>query len=211
MRASTAVRAGLVAALALAAGAALPAPRVLSAKEFRARTGSSDRELYQAYRQKALAGPPPKPPPPQSVGDALKVTADSFFLTGSVGLVYRGLLSPTGIRTGKPVAAARAAVMTAQRWGRLSAGFAGGTAFAVVLLNRGEEDQLARLVGAAVGGIAAVSKAEQIPSSVATFVAFTYFMGRLTDGQAQAMGSERMQRRVERAQKAAVDGLRLLR
>ena len=132
-------------------------------------------------------------------------------MTGGVGLVYRGLLSKTGIRTGKPVAAARAAVMTAQRWGRLSAGFAGGTAFAVVLLGKGHEDNVARLIGAAVGGIAAVSTLDQIPSSVATFVAFTWVMNKLSDGQAQAMQDGRMREAGRKSKAAAVDNLRLLR
>lgn len=78
--------------------------------------------------------------------------------------------------------------MQGQKWGRLSAGFAGGRAFGQVW--QGEDNFQAAMCGAVAGGVFAATSLADIPSSVGTFVMFSYFIEKLTaNSKAQAQGS----------------------
>ena len=63
-------------------------------------------------------------------------------------------------------------------------GFAGGTALAAVALSRKEEDKWCQMIGSAFGGVMAATSLEQIPSSVFSFVAFSYVMGVMSERMA---------------------------
>jgi len=68
-------------------------------------------------------------------------------------------------------AAAAAALGTANRWGRISAGFAGGRAAGQVV--RKADDAFCAVAGAVLGGAAAASTVAEMPSQIAVFVGFT--------------------------------------
>lgn len=127
----------------------------------------------------AQVKPRAAPPPPSNLGDVVRVTWESFTQVGLVGFVWTGASQMTKkVPFKEGLQAAKGAGV---RWGRVSAGFAGGTAAAVVVLRRKEDDKWCQMVGAAVGGLAAATSVDQIPSSVATFVIFSYFIGTLAE------------------------------
>jgi hypothetical protein len=99
-------------------------------------------------------------------------TLQSFTTIGVAGFLWR-------IRKGQS-----AAIATALRWGKLSAGFSGGRALGQVL--SGRDGTFASVLGSAIGGVAAATSIAEMPSSVITFVGFTLVMERLTAQQLSA-------------------------
>jgi len=130
---------------------------------------------------------PPAPPLAKNLVDVITTTAGSFMSIGSVGFVFtaaqetmaRAAVSG-GARKAVPRFVLRAALTNAQRWGRVTAGFAGGRALGQVW--RGEDDQVCAILGAVAGGIAASNSVADIPGSVFTFVAFSYALDRMGGG-----------------------------
>jgi uncharacterized protein (DUF697 family) len=111
--------------------------------------------------------------------DALQRTGQAFLTVGGFGFtmtafqegskraaVWRHSLTPRYV--------IGSSLMQAQRWGRVSAGFAGGRALGQVL--RGVDDGTCAMMGSIFGGVLAAPNLAAIPSSVATFAAFGYFI-----------------------------------
>ena len=112
------------------------------------------------------------PPVASSIGDVVGTAAGSFAAVGTVGFLYR---FPAQLVKRAPVpAAASAAIATAQRWGRISAGFAGGRAAGQLI--RKVDDSFCAVCGAVLGGAAAANSMAELPGTVATFVTFTLFL-----------------------------------
>jgi len=116
----------------------------------------------------------------------------SFATVGGFGFVFTALqesMARSGVsgaaRTAVPRFVFQAALANGQRWGRVSAGFAGGRALGQ--LARGADDSTCAMLGAACGGAAAAASLADLPSSVFTFCAFSYFIDRLS-GNAAAGG-----------------------
>ncbi|KAL1518489.1 hypothetical protein AB1Y20_002780 [Prymnesium parvum] len=174
----------LAAALLLCLGGARAKHAVLSYPEWSARTGSTDRELYRAYDTKVRqrAEPPPlggTRPPPQSAAQVLRLAWESFAQVGALGFAWTFAMR---CKDKLPLnEAARAAQATGVRWGGISAGFAGGTAAAALVLGRKEEDKVCAMIGSAFGGLAAASSLSEVPSSIATFVGFSFVLSLLTE------------------------------
>lgn len=134
-----------------------------------------------------VARPPPPPAPPiaKNIGDVISTTVGSFASIGSMGFIFtaaqesmaRAKVSGAA-RKAVPRFVVRAALMNAQRWGRVTAGFAGGRALGQVW--RGADDQVCSICGAVAGGAAAASSIADMPASVFTFVAFSYALDKLT-------------------------------
>ena len=97
----------------------------------------------------------------------------------------------------------QAALAQGTKWGKVSAGFAGGRAAGQ--LWRGEDDFQAAMCGAVAGGVMASESIKGIPGSVATFVMFSYFIEKLTaNGKAgAAKGGAPQQLQPRAAQSAA--------
>ena len=148
--------------------------------QWSARTGSTDRDLYEAYDTKVRArmvraAAAPAKAVARTPADVVKVTWDSFTQVGLIGFAWTlAAKCRQKLPLSEGVKAARASGM---RWGGISAGFSGGTAAAVVGLRKTEEDKWCSMVGSVFGGIAAASSVTEIPSSVATFVGFSYILG----------------------------------
>jgi hypothetical protein len=121
-----------------------------------------------ATGQPAVGRLPAATPLAQNLGDVAIASAQSFAWIGGVGYVV-------SLRNGRV-----AAWQTAQRWGKISAGFSGGRALGQVL--RRADDRIAAVIGAAAGGVAAASSVAEMPSSVATFVGFTLLFEILGPG-----------------------------
>ena len=68
----------------------------------------------------------------------------------------------------------RNSLTQALRWGRVSAGFAGGRALGQAI--RGVDDGTTAMMGSIFGGVFAATSLKAIPQSVATFAAFGYFI-----------------------------------
>jgi hypothetical protein len=64
--------------------------------------------------------------------------------------------------------------VSAQRWGRVSAGFSGGQALGQYL--RGVDDRYCRFLGAACAGVFGSATVADIPRNLATYLAFTYVL-----------------------------------
>ena len=127
---------------------------------------------------------PASPALAQNAGDVVVQTAGSFALVGSIGFLW----TATGAvvkRTPGPIAAG---LQTAQRWGRISAGFTGGQAAGQVV--RKTNDKWCNIAGAFFGGLAAATSLAEAPSSIATFVAFSYIIDMISPpGDAANSGS----------------------
>ena len=122
-----------------------------------------------ALARAAVAAPPP-PPLAKNLGDVVTQTGSSFALVGGVGFIF----SAAGAvlkRTPSPLAVG---VQAAQRWGRISAGFTGGQAAGQVV--RKANDRWCSMAGAFFGGLAAASSLAEAPSSIVTFMAFSYLL-----------------------------------
>ena len=116
--------------------------------------------------------------------DVMAAAAGSYALVGSVGFAWTGA---GALLRRRPVWASAAA--SANRWGRISAGFAGGRAAGQVL--RRADDSFCALLGAVCGGVAAAATLSDAPASVATFVTMTLALELLTpkDGEQKSTGS----------------------
>ena len=129
-----------------------------------------------------------QPPPPVLAKTPLDVVASatgSFVTVGGFGFVvtaiqeaYKRRAVSGGARTAVPYFVFQAALRNGQRWGRVSAGFAGGRAIGQVM--RGADDSFCGYVGSIAGGIGAATSRSQVVSSVATFVGFQYLIDNLS-------------------------------
>ena len=117
--------------------------------------------------------------------DVIRTTASNFVTIGGFGFAFTAFNEATkraGV-SGKAKAAVprfvvQAALTQGTKWGKVSAGFAGGRAAGQ--LWRGEDGFQAAMCGAVAGGVAASESIKGIPASVFTFVAFSYFIEKLT-------------------------------
>ena len=153
----------------------------------------------------AARTPPPPPPIATSPLDVVRTTAGSFATIGGLGFCFTAFQEATAraavsgdARKAVPYFVLKAALQNGQRWGRVSAGFAGGRAAGQLL--RGGDDAWSRLMGSVVGGAAAATSLASVPSSCATFAAFGYFFDSFTHppgkkgGGARAGGAPRPQK-----------------
>ena len=133
-----------------------------------------------------------KPPPPiaKTPLDVARTTLSGFATISGIGFVFTAAQESSAragvkgmARKAVPGFVIRAALMNAQRWGRVSAGFAGGRAAGQLWY--GEDGFGPAMCGAVAGGVAAAPNLAGIPSSVATFVAFSYFIEKLTNNKEQ--------------------------
>jgi hypothetical protein len=127
------------------------------------------------------ASPPPPVPIAKSAGDVVRTTVGSFFTIGSFGFAltaFQESVKRAGVagraKARVPYFVCMASLNQAQRWGRVSAGFSGGRALGQWL--RGMDDSTCAMLGSICGGICAAPNVGSIPSSVATFAAFGYFI-----------------------------------
>ena len=152
-------------------------------------TRSADRKVRTKYSSTLVNNAEAKaesfarqPQPPENLGDVARITYQSFCTTGLAASAFKTaqqISGQIGAKTSLPLTvlftnSRRMGV----RWGRLSAGFAGGQALATVLLPRCSE-QTCALFGAAVGGLAAAPNVQAMPSSVLTFVGFSYLLSKI--------------------------------
>lgn len=135
------------------------------------------------------------PPLAKNVGDVIRVTVSNFATVGAMGFAFSAITESISrgdvagdARKAVPALVIRAALMQGQRWGRVSAGFAGGRAIGQVW--RGVDDRWASMCGAIGGGALAATSLANLPSSVATFCAFTYFIDSFTAKSKAAPGDE---------------------
>ena len=113
-----------------------------------------------------------------------QTTWESFTQVGIIGFTW-GAISQARLKP--PLqAGVKAAMQTGVRWGRISASFAGGTAAAVLLLGRKDDDKWCQMVGAAIGGAAAATSVDQMASSAFSFVVFSFVIGTIMERQAAA-------------------------
>ena len=154
---------------------------------------------------------PPKPAPiAKHPIDVVRTTASNFVTIGGFGFAFTAFNEATkraGV-SGKAKAAVprfvvQAALAQGTKWGKVSAGFAGGRAAGQVW--RGEDDFQAAMCGAVAGGVMASETIKGMPGSVATFVMFSYFIEKLTaNGKAgAAKGGAPQQLQPRAAQSAA--------
>jgi len=148
------------------------------------------------------AAAPDMPPIAENLGDVVGTTAGSFFTIGGLGFVFTlfsegSKRANTGgkARAMMPYFVMRAAVLQGQRWGRVSAGFAGGRALGQVI--RGVDGSACAMYGAVFGGIAAAPSVAAIPSSVASFAAFTYFIESFSGGSSAASSEQKQKQLLE--------------
>lgn len=97
----------------------------------------------------------------------------------------------------RPIAAG---LHTAQRWGRLSAGFVGGRAVGQVA---GADERVCAILGAICGGAAAATSVAELPSSIGSFVALTILLESVAPStSADDAGGPRRDARAEARAKA---------
>ena len=134
----------------------------------------------------------PKPPPiAKHPIEVVQTTVSNFVTIGGFGFAFTAFNEATkrsGV-SGKAKAAVprfvfQAALEQGTKWGKVSAGFAGGRAAGQVW--RGEDDFHAAMCGAVAAGVMASETIGGIPGSVATFVMFSYFIEKLTANMAGA-------------------------
>ena len=163
---------------------------------------------------------PPKPAPIATHPiDVIRTTASNFVTIGGFGFAFTAFNEATkraGV-SGKAKAAVprfvvQAALAQGTKWGKVSAGFAGGRAAGQ--LWRGEDDFQAAMCGAVAGGVMASETIKGIPGSVATFVMFSYFIEKFTanskagaakGGAPQQPQQRAVQSAAQSAQRPAVD------
>ena len=139
------------------------------------------------------------PPIAKGPGDVIKTTVNNFCTVGGCGFVFTAF-SESSKRAGTGGKArdavryfvVRNSLLQAQRWGRVSAGFAGGRALGQAL--RGQDDSTCAMIGSVFGGIAAAPSVAQMPSSVATFAAFGYFIDSFSSGNKPVSGEQASKR-----------------
>lgn len=147
-----------------------------------------------ATDQSKRASPPKPAPPPiaKTPMDVVQTTLSSFATVSGIGFVFTAAQESSAragvsgmARKAVPGFVIRAALMNGQRWGRVSAGFAGGRAAGQLWC--GEDGFTASMWGAVFGGVAAAQNVAGVPSSVMTFVAFSYFIEKLTNKEDDAV------------------------
>ena len=156
---------------------------------------------------------PAKPEIAKHPFDVVRTTASNFLTIGGFGAAFTGLQTfqkMSGVcgkaKDAVPRFVVQAGLAQGCRWGKVSAGFAGGRAAGQ--LWRGEDDFQAAMCGAVAGGVAAAPSVREIPSSVVTFVMFSYFIEKLTangKGGAAKGGAQQLATGRESAQRPAVD------
>ena len=126
-----------------------------------------------------VAASPPAPSIARNAGDVVGTAASSYAIVGGVGFVFstagavvRRMPGPVGVGIG-----------AAKRWAKISAGFAGGQAAGQVW--RRKDDRICHLAGAFFGGLAAATSLAEAPSSILTFMAFSWIL----DGIAPSTGA----------------------
>ena len=110
--------------------------------------GVSAVSAARVENSQAARRPAPAPPPlAKNVFDVISTTAGSFASIGSIGFIFTAAQETMaranvvgGARKAVPRFVLRAALTNAQRWGRVTAGFAGGRAVGQVF--RGADDQV---------------------------------------------------------------------
>ena len=130
----------------------------------------------------AVAPAPAKRPQCESIGDVARTTFDAFCLTGFVGASFTAMRQSFS-RMPRQVIWANSN-RSGMRWGKLSAGFAGGQAAACYALRRDDGDLLCSLIGAACGGAMAAECAAQMPGSIIAFVSFSYILHKMSSSAA---------------------------
>jgi len=129
---------------------------------------------------------PPKPPPiAKHPIEVVQTTVSNFVTIGGIGFVFTAFNEAkkrSGV-SGRAKAAVprfvfQAALAQGTKWGKVTAGFAGGRAAGQVW--RGEDDFHAAMCAAVAGGVMASETIGGIPSSVATFVMFSFLIEKLT-------------------------------
>ena len=136
-----------------------------------------------------------KKPAPQPIAktpfDVVRTTLSSFVTVSGIGFAFTAAQESSAragvsgmARKAVPGFVIRAALLQGQRWGRVSAGFAGGRAAGQLWC--GEDGFAPAMWGAVAGGVAAAPNVAGVPSSVATFVAFSYFIEKLSNKQEDA-------------------------
>ena len=127
--------------------------------------------------------------------DVVRTTVNNFYTIGGFGFVFTAFSESTkraGVsgraRDAVPYFVLRNSFLQAQRWGRVSAGFAGGRALGQAM--RGQDDSTCAIMGSIAGGIAAAPSLAQMPSSVATFAAFGYFIDSFSAGSKPVSGEQ---------------------
>ena len=136
--------------------------------------------------------------------DVVQKTAGAFCTVGSLGFAMTAFQecskrADVWRHTQVPRYVIRNSLIQAQRWGRVSAGFAGGRALGQVL--RGVDDSTCAMMGSIAGGVCAASELSAIPSSVATFAAFGYFIDSFSNGNRQASPERQLADEVARREK----------
>ena len=129
--------------------------------------------------------PPKAPPIAKHPIEVVTTTVSNFVTIGGFGFAFTAFNEATkrsGVsgkaKTAVPRFVLQAALAQGTKWGKVSAGFAGGRAAGQVW--RGEDDFHAAMCGAVAAGVMASETIGGIPGSVATFVMFSYFIEKLT-------------------------------
>ena len=120
------------------------------------------------------SAPPPAASPPLATSpkDVVASATANFAAVGTLGFAWRGaraLASSQSLKT-----ASAMGLQAAQRWGRVSAAFAGGRALGQVIFKT--DNAYCAAISASLGGIAAASSAAEVPSSVASFLCFSLLL-----------------------------------
>ena len=106
----------------------------------------------------------------KNAGDVIGTTAGSYMMVGSVGFVFSAA-SAAVRRVPAPI---RVGMGAANRWGKITAGFAGGRAAGQVV--RRKDDIVCSMAGAFFGGLGAAASLAEAPQSIVTFMAFSYVL-----------------------------------
>ena len=115
---------------------------------------------------------PPSSPPAIPVTLQLAKTPQDVIIKTFSGFASTGVLC--GGWTAVTKRSVAAGWVSAQRWGRVSAGFSGGQALGQYL--RGVDDRYCRFLGAACAGVFGSATVADIPRNLATYLAFTYVL-----------------------------------
>lgn len=131
----------------------------------------------------------------ETFGDVIATASSSYCSLGFLGFIFTAVsegMARSGTagmaRTRMPYFVFRAACQSGNRFGRLSAGFSGGRALGQWI--RGADDSTTSMIAAITAGIVAADSVAGIPSSVATFACFTYFIDSFTARQQVDVGDQ---------------------
>jgi hypothetical protein len=153
----------------------------------------------------SLAAQPP-PPLAKTPGDVARTTLTSYASLGGLGFSFTAVSETLArrnvggmARSRVPYFVVQSALKAGNKWGKLSAGFAGGRALGQVI--RGADDRIASSMAAICGGIASANSVAEIPTSVGTFLAFTYFIDTMSGGSASGGANSSPRARAAQQQK----------